>query len=100
MMLYKRVTLLSLVLFGAVAVAEAQNPDGYWLYVDGAWKGGFMRHTECDAAAAKQTGKVYECRPVVVAPDPYENARRRAREQVEYELQRENLPWEQMRRGR
>lgn len=59
-MLYRLVTLLSFLL-GTVALAEGQEPDGYWLYVDGAWKGGFVSRAECDAAAAKTTGRLSEC---------------------------------------
>ena len=69
-MLYKLVTLVLFVLLGTVAVASAQAPAGYWLYVDGAWKGGFLGRAECDTAAAKQTGRVYECRPVMLNPAP------------------------------
>ncbi len=54
---------LGLLLIDVAHVAvEAQEPVGYWLYVDSAWKGGFARRAECDAAAAKTTGKQYECR--------------------------------------
>ena len=48
---------------GALWQARAQEPRGYWLYVDGTWKGGFIRREECDAAA-RASAKGYECRPV------------------------------------
>ena len=66
-MLYRLVTLLSFLL-GTVAVAEAQEPVGYWLYVDGAWKGAFVTRADCDAAAAKTTGKLSECRALYLDP--------------------------------
>jgi len=50
----------------APAAVEAQQASGYWLYVDGVWKGGFMRREECDAAATRTAGKAYECRAVIV----------------------------------
>lgn len=64
---YRFVTLLSFLL-GTVTVAEAQEPGGYWLYVEGAWKGGFARRAECDAAGVN-TGKLYECRPLYFRPE-------------------------------
>ena len=58
---------LGLAIIMGAAVAEAQEPSGYWLYVDGAWKGGFAHRAACDAAGTKE-GKSYECRPVRFVP--------------------------------
>jgi hypothetical protein len=57
-------TFLSVVL-GPVVAAEAQEPSGYWLYVGGTWKAGFIRRADCETAGAK-AGSPYECRPVQV----------------------------------
>ena len=54
------------VLVGLIAlpyVSEAQQPIGFWLYVEGAWKSSFKQKAECDSAGAA-TGKSYECRPL------------------------------------
>lgn len=64
-MLYSLAMLL-LFLVSSVPVAEAQEPTGYWLYVDGVWKGGFKRRDECVATAARTPDKAYECRPIYV----------------------------------
>jgi len=54
----------------ASSQAPVQEPTGYWLYVDGVWKGGFLRRDDCDAAAAKIAGKAHKCRPVTVTAPP------------------------------
>jgi len=69
-------------LFPAVIVptAFAQQPSGYWLYVDGTWKGGFVRREDWDVAAAKMNGKA-ECHAVLrspAAPRPSSPSRPRA----------------------
>ena len=52
----------TLLLGSATGAGAQKEPAGYWLYVDGEWKGGFTRKEECDAAAAEATGNTYECR--------------------------------------
>ncbi len=66
-----RALLLTLgVILSLTPAAEAQQPSGYWLYVGGAWKGGFMRREECDAAAARIAAAVYECRAIMITGPP------------------------------
>ncbi len=71
MILYRLVTLLSLLL-GTVAVAEAQvEPNGYWLYVDKVWRGSFASREACEAAGAKTTGTLSQCAGVYNRPAEY-----------------------------
>jgi hypothetical protein len=63
----RRVFMLTIVVCLAVgAAAEAQRPAGYWLYVNGVWKSGFVTQDACLAAARTMTGRV-ECRSVTFA---------------------------------
>lgn len=49
-------------------VATPQTASGYWLYIDGAWKGGFRTQQECEAAAVRFSGQSSRCHPVAVTP--------------------------------
>ena len=66
-MKYRPLGLLVAAFVLLAATVAAQEPAGYWLYVNDAWKGGFVHRTECDAAGVKAGGQ-YECRPVQMRP--------------------------------
>ena len=50
----------------SLASPAAAQPAGYWLYVEGKWKAGYVTQQQCTQASAKFTARV-ECRPVVFA---------------------------------
>ena len=47
----------------------AQQVIGYWLYVDGAWKG-YHKTADACTAAGESVGHAYECRALVSGPPP------------------------------